>query len=275
MQQMAVQMEALDDFVTRARSQNGSHHEAHLAGLERLTKNIKNSFTSLEQGFGGTHTQLNEFQTLATQQRDDMQEAITPLSDEVRQQLVELRKNIQSATMTEYKSTGSTPPRTSYDYPKTLPRTESHTSLLERMKPAQPTQAFLAPVQEEPLESALKSPIKQRLGSPVKTRVYNDAEDEVGEPTTTTTNISSSNTGLREVDINVVAKQPNFSSSVCVSPELTKSVKSAQIINLEDEQPPLKKLQTVSESKLPQKSIRRAPLDGRENLPFNASIGGR
>ncbi|KAF4944224.1 hypothetical protein F66182_18677, partial [Fusarium sp. NRRL 66182] len=29
-QQMAVQMEALDDFVTRARSQNGSHHESHI-----------------------------------------------------------------------------------------------------------------------------------------------------------------------------------------------------------------------------------------------------
>lgn len=304
MQQMAVQMEALDDFVTRARSQNGSHNEAHLAALERLTKNIKDSFTSLEEGFGSTHTQLNGFQDLATQQGDDIKQIVTPFSEDIRQPLIELRTNIQNATMAEYKPTGTTPPRTSYEYPKILPRTESRANLIERMRqPVQPP--VLTPLEEETLDPGLKSPLKHRMGSPVKTRVYNDAEDEVGEPanistSTTSTAISSSNAGLREIDINVVAKQPNFNhnntinnnnddiNALCVSPELPfKSIKSDNITNHnqeDDDQPPLKKQQTVSDSKLPQKAaaafIRRAPsgivLEGRENtVPLNVSVGGR
>ena len=279
---MAVQMGALDDFVTRARSQNGSHHDAHLANLDSLTKNIKDSFTSLEAGFGSMNSQLHELQETVAAQEHSIKQAVTPFCEEVRLPLVELRDNIQNAPMTEYTPTGTTPPRISYEYPRTLPRTEPHSTLLDKLK--QNNQPILSPLEEETLDPGLKSPIKHRMGSPIKTRVYNDAGDEVGEPTiTTSTIITSSNTGLREVDINVAAKQPNSNNIVsCVSPELSKSIK----IDLEDDQqqqPPLKKQQTVSDSKLPQKAFmaRRAPpagivVDGRENnIPLNASISGR
>lgn len=273
-QQMAVQMEALDDFVTRARSQNGSHHESHLANLESLTKNIKDSFASLEEGLGSMNTKLNAFQESVTEQGNSIKQTVTPFSEEVRQPLVELRNNIQNAPMAEYKPTGTTPPRTSYEYPRTLPRTESRSTLLDKLK--QTTQPILTPLEEENMDPGLKSPIKYRMGSPIKTRVYNDAEDEVGEPTiTTSTIITSSNTGLREVDLNVAAKQLNSSS-----PERD-FTKSMILDALEDPaQPPLKKRQTASDSKLPQKGLtRRAPpgiaLDGRENVPFDASIGRR
>ncbi|RAO65196.1 uncharacterized protein BHQ10_001208 [Talaromyces amestolkiae] len=271
--QMAVQMEALDDFVTRARSQNGSHHESHMANLEGLTTNIKGSFASLEEGFGSMNTQLHAFQETVTEKENSLKQAVTPFVEEVRQPLVELRNNIQNAPMTEYKPTGTTPPRTSYEYPRTLPRTASHSALLDKLK--QTTQPILTPLEEETLDPGLKSPIKHRMGSPKKTRVYNDAEDEVGEPTiTTSTIITSSNTGLREVDLNVAAKQLNSSSP---ERDFSKSI----IDVLEDPaEPPPKKRQAASESKLPQKALmRRAPpgiaLDGRENAPLDACIGRR
>ncbi|GAM40023.1 kinase-related protein [Talaromyces pinophilus] len=270
-QQMAVQMEALDDFVSRARSQNGSHHESHLANLESLTKNIKDSFSSLEEGLGSMSSQLHAFQQTASEQEDSIKQAVTPFCEEVRQPLVELRNNIQNAPMAEYKPTGTTPPRMSYEYPRTLPRTESHSTLLDKLK--QTTQPILTPLEEENLDPGLKSPFKHRMGSPMKTRVYNDAEDEVGEPTiTTSTIITSSNTGLREVDLNVAAKQLNSSS-----PERDSSKSTIDVIE-DPTQPPLKKRQTASESKLPQKALmRRAPpgiaLDGRENVPLDTSIG--
>lgn len=273
MQQMAVQMEALDDFVTRARSQNGSHHESQLANLESLTKSIKTSFASLEEGLGSMNNQLHAFQQDVTEQGDSIKKAVIPFSEEVRQPLLELRNNMQNAPMAEYKPTGTTPPRTAYEYPRTLPRTESHSTLLDKLK--QTAQPILTPLEEENLDPGLKSPFKQRMGSPMKTRVYNDAEDEVGETTiTTSTIITSSNTGLREVDLNVAAKQLNSSS-----PELDFS-KSMIDVSEDPAQPPLKKRQTASESKLPQKPLmRRAPagiaLDGRENVPLNASIGRR
>src|SRR4051812_9619360 len=98
---MAVQMEALDDFVTRARSQNGSHHESHLANLESLTKNINDSFASLEEGLGSMNTQLHAFREAVTAQEDSIKQAVTPFSAEIRQPLVELRNNIQNAPMAE------------------------------------------------------------------------------------------------------------------------------------------------------------------------------
>jgi kinesin family protein 11 len=219
------------------------------------------------------NTQLHAFREAVTAQEDSIKQAVTPFSAEIRQPLVELRNNIQNALMAEYKPTGTTPPRTSYEYPRTLPRTEPHSTLLDKLK--QTTQPILTPLEEENLDPGLKSPIKLRLGSPIKTRVYNDAEDEVGEPTiTTSTIITSSNTGLREVDLNVAAKQLKSSS-----PE--RDFAKSMIDVLEDPaQPPLKKRQTASESKLPQKALmRRAPpgiaLDGRENVPLDASLGRR
>ncbi|EED19104.1 kinesin family protein (BimC), putative [Talaromyces stipitatus ATCC 10500] len=177
-QQMAVQMEALDDFVTRARSQNGSHHESHLANLESLARGIKISFVSLEEGLGSMNTQLHTFQEAATNQEDSIRRTVAPFSEELRQPLVELRNNIRNAPMTDYKPTGTTPPRTSYEYPRTLPRTESCSSLLDKIKQA--TQPVLTPLEEENLDPGLRPPSKHRMGSPVKTRVYNDAEDEGG-----------------------------------------------------------------------------------------------
>lgn len=219
------------------------------------------------------NNQLHAFQQDVTEQGDSIKKAVIPFSEEVRQPLLELRNNMQNAPMAEYKPTGTTPPRTAYEYPRTLPRTESHSTLLDKLK--QTAQPILTPLEEENLDPGLKSPFKQRMGSPMKTRVYNDAEDEVGETTiTTSTIITSSNTGLREVDLNVAAKQLNSSS-----PELDFS-KSMIDVSEDPAQPPLKKRQTASESKLPQKPLmRRAPagiaLDGRENVPLNASIGRR
>lgn len=273
MEGMATQMEALDDFVTKARSQNGAQHEAYMSTFGELVNNVKESYTSMGGEFNGLDDRVHAFENMVTQQKDSINQSVVPFSEDVRQPLEELRKNIQGAPMSEYQPTGNTPPRTSYEYVQTLPQTEPHTSLIAKFK--QGTQLLPASLEGDEL-APLVSPSKSRLGSPSKTRVYNDAEDEVGESTTTA--VTSSNTGLREVDINVAAK-PLKSSNPLSSPEVSKII----TIEKDDDStlPPLKKQQTYSDSKLPQKALlpRRVPagitLDGRENLPLGASTGRR
>lgn len=277
MQGMETQMAALDDFVTKARSQNGTQHEASMSTFGDLMNNVKESYTSIGGEFNGLDDRVHAFEDMVTQQKDSINQSVVPFSKDIRQPLEELRKNIQGAPMSEYQPTGNTPPRTSYKYIQTLPQTEPHTSLIAKLK-QEGTQLLPASFEGDEL-APLGSPSKSRLGSPSKTRVYNDAEDEVGESTTTTA-VTSSNTGLREVDINVAAKPLKSSNPLSSSPELSKIIPIEKDDSDFSAQPPLKKQQTYSDSKLPQKALpRRAPVgitvDGRENIPLSASTTGR
>jgi kinesin family protein 11 len=43
MKDIETQMSALDDFVTRARSQNAQHHDSHAQSLQKLSATVKSS----------------------------------------------------------------------------------------------------------------------------------------------------------------------------------------------------------------------------------------
>lgn len=289
MKDMALQMEALDDFVTKARSQNGRCHETHLENLESLAANVRESYSSLHDHFTGFGDRARGFQEDIDRQKDTVKESVAPLSDEVRKPLAELRTNIQNAPITEYTATGETPQKTHYEYPSKLPRTESHEALLARLRKSQ--QPSVSPLkQQQPLLSPLEgeedglAPLGgPLLGSPSKTLVYNDLEDEVGSLPPPTTAGTSSNTGLREVDINVAAKPIacNSDSDASATSKFSASIPprstTERDISSEDGDsapPPLKRQASssaVAESKLPQKVTARkmaGMLEGRENIPI-------
>jgi kinesin family protein 11 len=273
MEGMASQMEALDEFVTKARSQNGFHHEAHLNNIKEFASNVRNSYKTLDGGFTELGSRVRTFEDEIVQQKDVVSSSVAPFSEDIRQPLEELRDNIQNAPIAEYKTTGTTPPRITYDYPTTLPRTETHGTLIAKLR--QVNQPALSPLEgEEP------GPL---LGSPSKTRVYNDAEDEVGElQQPTITPVTSSNTGLREVDINVAARPLNSSTTTPGDfSAFTTGAKHNAERDDDATQPPYKKQQLSSDSKLPQKIVTRRmaggiPLDGRENtIPLTSNNGRR
>lgn len=280
MQDMASQMKALDDFVTKARSQNGLYHDRHLDNLRELTTSVRGSYAALQDKFTGLDNRVRTFQDDVLPQKDVLEESVAPFSEDVRHALSELRTNIENAPLQEYKPTGTTPPRTSYEYPTVLPRTELHETLIAKLRQAK-TPAL------SPLDGEEPGPL---LGSPSKTRVYNDAEDEVGNLQPTTTAVTSSNTGLREVDINVVARPLN-SSANSSSPDLPTGLKSSPEKDMSPTEkdndlapPPLKKQHfstpETTKSKLPQKMVTRRMAagmlsDGRENtMPLSLPSGG-
>lgn len=274
MQDVAVQMEVLDDFVVKARSKNTSHHERHLEELRNLSSTVRKSSTNVQDRFESFDERLHEFREDVTRQHDALQKGIGPLSKNIRNPLMDLQEHAQNMSMTEYNATGTTPPRTRYEYPTILPRTEIQIAkLMTAKQPSVP-----------PLDGEDPSPL---AGSPSKTKVYNDAEDEVGTLLPTTTAITSSNTGLREVDINVVGRQPGCNSSSLIMdtsiPTESKPAPEKDVSGPRDDINPQSRKRprspSAGESKLPQKVITRriaGILEGRENIPVsNGGLNNR
>jgi kinesin family member 11 len=278
MRDVATHMKVLDDFVTKARSQNGQHREWYLNNLQGLTANVRQSYANLHGQLADVNGLSHTFEDDVTQHNNAVRESIEALEGDVRKPLAELLATVQDASFTEYKVTGSTPPKTTYMYPMTLPKTETHGTLIAKLRPLK--QPALSPLGDGDL--------KPLLGSPSKTRVYNDIEDEVGTLPPATTTITSSNTGLREVDVNVVARPPSFNAG---SHGMDSSISTASKADCEkntsvekDDMTPLPRKRRLSsssttESKLPQKVITRRMagiLEGRENAPLpTGGLNGR
>lgn len=283
MDDMSKQMGALDDFVAKARSHNGRFHEAHLNSLDAIASNVRVSRSVVHEQLNGLGERVGQLQEDVSVHTEELQQSTAPLNDEVRQPLTELRANIQSHPMREYEPTGVTPQKRKYEYPADLPRTESHDGLRSRHRTSKQFSAL--PFNEEPLPPPLPS---SPAASPSKTFVYSDAE-EVGTHPASSSATNSSNTGLREVDVNVarpVACDVEDDSLPSGKPE-TPAVNSTMELDEtperdEPEQPPAKRRRSQSshtvESKLPQKMLSKkmaGMMEGRENVPLSTATTGR
>ncbi|KAI9842125.1 MAG: kinesin motor protein cin8, partial [Pleopsidium flavum] len=249
MKDMAVQMQALDGFVTRARSQNGRHHDIHLQSLKGLASTVRQSYSNVSDYFISSSGRMRDLGSDVSSRTSVLQASLPPLDASVRQPLAELRMNIAEAPLKEYIPTGETPQKIQYQYPTTVPRTDDHEKLLAKLN---------RPIQSEP----------PALASPSKSMVYNDAEDDVALLQPTDEHKPTSGGGLREVDVNVKAALPRGEPGLA-APTTTPSSEMA---------PPLKR-QDTRESRLPQKLSGKGSvvrLEGRENaLPVVVGASGR
>ncbi|OAX81066.1 hypothetical protein ACJ72_04597 [Emergomyces africanus] len=228
MEGIVTQMQVLDAFVMRARSQNDAHHESRIRTLENLGCNIRESYKGIHDSLDVFGVQAKTFRDNAFDDNEAIQEPIENLTEDIRKPLAELQTNIQSKSLTEYTKTGKTPEKTQYDYPSTLPRTEPHDALIARMRGIREPQGNTTDIEASPISPSslrLCSPIK----SPTKAMVYQDGVNEV-RPNNPPTNMnvkptSSSCAGLREVDINVAAK-PLSSTGFAESTDFAASLRS-------------------------------------------------
>ena len=239
---MAKQMQALDDFVTRARSQNEQHHRIHVRSLRGLASNVSQSYSGIGGHFISTYDRVRAVGNDVASQCTQAQEHLTPLSTSVQQPLADLRNAIANTPLQEYVSTGETPQRKAYKYPTTLPRTESHDKILGR---------------------GVGPPAK----SPTKAPIYTDdpGADAPLPP-------SPIKDGLREISLNVPAAMPRNNSDPALT---TIGANKIDVETVGIGPPPLKRQAT--ESKLPTKlggggKTGIVKLEGRENN-FSASFG--
>lgn len=257
MKDISTQMQALDDFVARARSQNAHHHDTHVLSLQGLSTTVRGSYSNIGTHFSSTYGRVKDLGDEMATKTTTLREALSPLDSTLRQPLAELRANIASTLLTEYTPTGNTPQKSQYQYPTELPRTEAHEILL----------------------AGLRRPVAV-VASPTKTIpvIFNDETEEVQIPSRTTSlshSVSGSapTLGLRELDANILSAGSLSSAQITETSSAETST----------EKPLFKR--SITGLKLPQKLVKKPSviaLEGRENVApgsvqasFSQSTGRR
>lgn len=244
MRDVSTQMQALDDFVTRAKSQNGQHHDSHVQSLRNLSSTVKNSYGSIGQHFATTYERVKHLGEDISSKTASLQETIPPFNSGLKDPLSRLRSTVANTRIQEYEPTGETPQKVQYEFPTVLPRTNAHEMLL----------------------AAIRNPESSAPPANTMPIVFNDALESTVRPSSSSDASDKLSGGLREVSVNVRDAAP--------SGELAESTDSAVNVTV----PLLKK--SMTSLRIPQKVAKKAgvmPLEGRENaIPvFSQSTGRR
>ena len=265
---MANQMSALDEFVTRARSQNDAGHDDHLAGLLQLQLQTGQIHTELGQAIEERKSGLKTFDESEHSHRSEQTEAVSDLDRHVRSALEALSAEFGDSGPKDYVPTGQTPQKRDWQYPTELPQTAAHESIIARRRglPDPTVQAKTPSSARTPARSPRKqtSPRKaspSKPTSPTKGKVYTDTTERSQAHTISLTEPLK---GLKEVDINVVPQPKPEAHTISFS----KSVGSGQ-------QPPLKRHATAMGSGDIRKPTRAkaAVTPGAENLSQSIGAG--
>jgi kinesin family protein 11 len=236
-------MAALDDFVTRARSQNDTNHTQRVQSLDKMAYDARGAFLELEKGSNAQKTVLEKFEQ-ETNSHSDGAELVNALEKDIRPHLQDLRSEVLERAFAEYIPTGETPQKRDWKYPVSLPRTESHESIVARLRGLpDPSMASKTP---SSAKTPGRSPRKQtsprkgqgfgavggspsKAGSPSKTKVFNDvigpstSQQQARFPPSQATIVEQSQSqsqsklglglGLKEIDINLIGRPPSSSSA--------------------------------------------------------------
>ncbi|KAJ5313066.1 hypothetical protein PENANT_c018G07747 [Penicillium antarcticum] len=269
MSDMGTQMEALDDFVAKARSQNGRFHESHIGSLSTMAQNVRESRSTAQGQLDGFTQRVGQFREEVDSHTENLQQSTVPLQRDVRQPLSDMRSNLLGHPMKEYVPTGATPQKRRYEYPSEMPQTEPHDV---RSRHRTSKQFTALPFNEE---DDRKSPVASPEPSPAKPFVYHDTAGQVGtHPVLSAT--PSSNTGLREVDLNVARptacdEDAAVATSKQETPALSTSLDLDETPEKEEPEQPIRKRRrsnsAMVESKVPQKMSKKMSnmMEGREN----------
>lgn len=131
---LATQMQSLDDYVTRAKAQNTSHHDQHLASLSTLSSTVEHSYESIGNHFTESYDRVKTLGGEMAKQTTLIKETLSPAFEALHGPLAELRQHIKNAKLRDYEPTGETPRKIEYQYPQQLPRTAPRDLLIEKMR---------------------------------------------------------------------------------------------------------------------------------------------
>lgn len=156
-QDLDVQMQDLDDFVSRAKSHNASHHERRTESVQNLNTTVEQSFSNISGHFKETFDRVQNLGEDVDADTSNLKNALEPLDEDICQPLAGLREDVQSTELREYEPTGETPEKVRYDYPTDLPRTSAHDELLAELRdsptPRKPSAIVLPDINLTPVRS--------------------------------------------------------------------------------------------------------------------------
>lgn len=251
MKDLEVQMTDLDDFVTRARSENAEHHSRHSNSMAKLSDTVGTSFANISSHYEGTFSRVEILGSEMGSNVEQLQDDLRPINSSICQPLSKLRQDITTTNLREYEPTGETPEKVQYQYPTKLPRTASHDALIAGIRGS--------PVIQTPGRS-IATPAKHTPAP----EVFNDFDDSerARSPSRPTSSDSTArnplSSSLREVNANLTTGSLMFDPSAS----------TISVLPLVDENtvPIVKKSTSRIPHKGPSKKMR---LDGVENLQPN------
>lgn len=125
---MATQMQALDDFVSRARSQNEQHHASHLQSLQGLASTVNHSYTSIGDHFVSTYDRVHDIGEDISARTTAIQDSL-PLSPP------------QSNNLSQSSAHPSPTPRSKNTFPQAKPLKRHNTNTQPRSHTPNPTRS--------------------------------------------------------------------------------------------------------------------------------------
>lgn len=244
MKQMAVQMQALDEFVTRAKEQNAMHHGQHTASLATLSQTVQASYGDIKSHFTTTHERVQKLGDEMSVTARASQTHLASMPEMLGAPLAQLRDTTGRTLLEEYQPTGETPQKTMYLYPTDLPRTSQHAELLAGLRSSARHEAVAASPSKGPMAPA--------------TLVFQDVVQATEGLETRTLRADS----LRELDANVVAAA--HEAAVTQAPKLTASGS----VSVQGKMMPVA---TTSVALASTKTRRGGVIEGRENVPVGVA----
>ncbi|KAG5999867.1 hypothetical protein E4U54_001634 [Claviceps lovelessii] len=190
------QMEALDDFVSRAKLENTSHHESHNQFLQSLSNTVEQSFGNMSAHFKTSFERIKNLGEGMELDTNDLKDGLEPLESQLCQPLANLRQGIAATSLQEYQPTGETPQKATYHYPTKLPRTEPHEVIVAKMD-EDPASASLL-VGDDSMDSSAVFLAAEHKSSPITKR-----QSSASTSISVNTDGGSIGTSLREVNPNV------------------------------------------------------------------------
>jgi kinesin family member 11 len=239
--EMSQQMSALDEFVTRARTQNDKSHHDHISGVLQFQLEVAQLQSEIADTIQQRDTDLQVLHNDANASTAEITECTDGFGAEATEALQTLHVQVDDSSMQDYVATGETPQKRDWTYPTDLPSTATHEAIIARMRGLPESAVDLSTARtpgQSPRKRASprKSPTKTR--SPKKAKVFTDNEsakllDNMTEPIK----------GLREIDMNVVAGSNglggeshtiSFSKSISGQPPLKRHATTAAIVGAGD-----------------------------------------
>ncbi|KAL6876735.1 P-loop containing nucleoside triphosphate hydrolase protein [Trichoderma novae-zelandiae] len=244
-----VQMEAMDDFVTRAKSESNTHHDTHMQSIQVLSNTVDQSFGNISAHFKTTFDRVKNLGEAMDLDASDLRDSLEPLTTQICQPLSALRDQIGKTALQDYRPTGETPQKAQYLFPTSLPRTEAFDANISHLDDDSPSQAEAegkdADEGDDTIVFADLDASSKQASSP---------------PRPSTESTSDKNASLREVN-------PNISSSLSSS-VISFDPSSSTMSTASGDSMSLFKRGTRST----RTSLRKHSMlsEGRENLPLTA-----
>lgn len=158
---LGAQMQALDDFVSRARTENAQHHGSQVAAVEDVSLTVEGSYDAVGSHFRTAFDRVKGLGTDMDAETEAARGGLEPIEEDVCGPLAGLRGDVGARALREYEPTGETPQKVTYRYPTQLPHTASHEVLLAGMNAPD-----VSPSKRSPMPPVFEDDARSPMGSP-------------------------------------------------------------------------------------------------------------